>query len=85
MKVEIEVNEDKLLEVNLLGCVRVGNNSFSHEFGTETCRDSYYIEGFKWDKDDFSEEDNLVIQNYIDQNFDELQRAYIKNTRFIFN
>ena len=76
MKVEIEVNEDKLLEVNLLGFIQVGNDSFAHEFGTETYPDYYYVEGFYWNRQDFGEEDNLVIQNYIDQNFDELNEKF---------
>lgn len=76
MNIEIELPE-KLLIVELSAKIEVSNDSFDHEFGTETYPDYYYVEEFEWDKEGLSEEEIQIIKDYVVANFEVLSDQYV--------
>lgn len=79
MEIEIEVNYEQYIYVEIDGKIETGNDSFNHEFGTEKYPNYYYVEEFEWDKSKYTDYQNKMIQNYIDENFDNIESGYTKN------
>lgn len=77
MQITIETFDGEL-NPTLKAKIEVGNDSFSHEFGSENYEDYDYIEYFEWNTNDFTETENSIINTYISIHFDELESYYIR-------
>lgn len=76
-EVEVEINGIDLV-VELEGDCEIEDCSFSHAFGTEICFD-VICNDITYDKTDYSYEEKVAIDKYIEDNFTELSEYFCDN------
>ena len=65
---DIYINDEELAVV-LEGSPTIENDSFDHEFGTETYPDYYIVENVEYDKSLYTAEQNRLIEEHISKNY----------------
>lgn len=82
--VEFEISgEWAWMDVEFTGNMRVENDSFDHEFGTEVKPDYLVVDGdATWNKKKFTKIENAIISTwYSDKGFEEVEETILSSYR----
>ena len=73
---DIYINDEELAVV-IDGEPKIDNDSFDHEFGTESYPDFYIVETVEYDKSLYTAEQNLEIEAHISKNYNDITDSII--------